>query len=376
MAGIKLKSDTPLFVAAGLLVCSSLVMVYTASAATADQTYHILTKQLMWVALGVPILVLTMRIDYRHYNQPLLIRVAVAGTILALAAVLFTSKIGGSSRWFNLGGASIQPSEFAKLALILFTAATLEQRMARINEIRYSLLPLGLVLGAVAFLIFREPDYGTMAAVCAIVLAMVFAAGLSYRHVAVAALLGVPALAVALILEPYRMKRLVVFFNDPFKDRFGVGFQPIQSMIAVATGGVTGRGLGLSTQRFGFLPDPNTDFIYAVICEEQGLIGATVILACFCVIAWRGLRIANRAPDAFGSLLAIGVTVMITLQAFANMSIVLSLLPNKGISLPFVSYGGSSMLTCLIGLGILLNVSNHAQRGSAASVVSMGRNKA
>lgn len=367
MAGIKLKSDTPLFVAAALLVCSSLVMVYTASAAGADQTYHILTKQVMWVALGVPILVLAMRFDYRHYNQPFLINVAVGAVILALAAVLFTSKIGGSSRWFSLGGASIQPSEFAKLVLILFTASMLEQRLARINEIRYSLLPLALVLGAMAFLIFREPDYGTMAALCAIVAAMVFAAGLSYRHLAGAALVGIPALALGLILEPYRLKRLLVFLDDPFKDRFGVGFQPIQSMIAVATGGVTGRGLGLSTQRFGFLPDPNTDFIYAVICEEQGLIGATVILACFCVIAWRGLRIANRAPDAFGSLLAIGVTVMITLQAFANMSIVLNLLPNKGIPLPFVSYGGSSMLTCLLGLGILLNVSHHGQRAPAAT---------
>jgi cell division protein FtsW len=368
MAGLKRKLDTPLFIAAALLVCSSLVMVYAASApgkTGSDETHQFL-KQLMWVALAVPTLLLTMRLDYRHYNQPFLINFAVAGTILALGAVLFTPKIGGGSRWFSLGGASIQPSEFAKLAAILFTAATLEQRMARIDELRYSLLPLALVLGVMGFLIYREPDFGTTAALSAIVVAMVFAAGLSYRYLAGVALVGLPLLSILMVAEHYRQERLKIFL-DPWSEPLGRGFQPIQSMVAVATGGLAGRGLGMSQQRLGYLPAPNTDFIYAVISEEQGLIGATAILACFCVIAWRGLRIANRAPDAFGSMLAIGLTVMISLQAFANMSIVLNLLPNKGIPLPFVSYGGSSMLTCLVGVGILLNISQQGQRGSTAA---------
>ena len=362
MAGIKIKSDTPLFLAAGLLVCSSVVMVYAASATSGG----VLTKQLMWVALGLPTLVLTMRFDYRHYDQPFLINSGVAVALVGLAAVLCMPAIGGSKRWFSLGQVSIQPSEFAKLVLVIFTASTLTRHISHINEIRRSLLPVVIVLGLMSLLIFKEPDFGTCAALCAIAGAMVFAAGLAYRHLAGAALAGIPLLTAAMLLEPYRVKRLLAFL-DPWKDPTGAGFQPIQSMIAVATGGLTGRGLGMSDQRLGYLPAPSTDFIYAVISEEMGLIGATVILACFCVIAWRGLRIANRAPDPFGSLLALGVTVMIALQAFANMSIVVNLLPNKGVTLPFVSSGGSSLLTCLIGLGILLNVSQHAQRGSAAT---------
>jgi cell division protein FtsW len=188
---------------------------------------------------------------------------------------------------------------------------------------------------------------------------MIFAAGISYRYIAAIAVLALPALFILIYTSEYRMRRVQAFV-DPWSDPLGKGYQVIQSMIAVAVGGVSGRGLMDGVQKLFYLPEPHNDFIYAVISEELGLIGAMLVLACFCVIAWRGMRTALRAPDRFGAFLAIGLTTMIAFQAFFNISVVLGLLPTKGIPLPFVSYGGSSLLINLIGMGILLNVSQHA----------------
>jgi cell division protein FtsW len=358
-----LKSDKLLFTAALLLLCTSVVMVYSASAMIAQDKYQLpywfLVKQTTWAILGVSLMGVAMRIDYRHYREPVVIWTALGVVGLALVAVLFGHPVNGARRWLGIGGAGVQPSEAAKLAAILFTAAILERRMDRIAEPRHALLPVAVVAGAFTVLIVAEPDYGTAVCLLVIVAAMVFAAGLSYRHIATLAAMALPVLAFALWSAPYRRARLLAFL-DPWGDPLGQGFQIIQSLIAVGTGGVFGRGLMGGVQKLFYLPYPHTDFIYAVIGEELGLVGATTILLCFAVITWRGLRAAVRAPDRFGALLAVGLTTMVAFQAFVNISVVLGLMPTKGIPLPFVSAGGSSLLISAMGMGVLLNVSQHS----------------
>jgi cell division protein FtsW len=364
----KLKSDRLLFLTTVSLVAASVVMVYSASNVLAMVKYQqpnlFLTKQAMFATLGLAAMAIAMRIDYQLYRHPRVIWTVVGCTVLALVAVLIVGpRINGTRRWFALGGIGIQPSELAKLAVILFTAAVLERRMERINDVKYALGPIALVLTVTLGLILLQPDFGSTVAVLAIVVVMIFAAGLSFKYFAGIAALLVPAFAVIAILEPYRIRRLLAFWN-PWEDQRGDGFQVVQSLIAVGTGGVTGRGLGYSVQKLFYLPYPHTDFIYAVAAEELGLIGATLILVSFCIITWRGLRIVSRAPDGFGSFLALGLTTMIAVQAFYNMTMVVGLLPIKGIPLPFVSAGGSSLIVSLAGMGVLLNIS---QRASATT---------
>ena len=366
----KLQSDKWLFLAALALICASVVMVYSASALVAlerfQQPYLFVTKQLMWACMGIAVLSIVMRIDYRTYKNDKLIWAMLGVVALMLVAVLFSRPINGTRRWFGVGGFGIQPSELAKLAAIFFTALVLERRRHRINEISYSLLPIGVVVGGLVGLILLAPDFGTAVSLLAVVGVMVFAAGFSYRYLGGALLLALPALYVILMQADYRRRRLLTFM-DPWADPLGDGFQIIQSLIAVGTGGVFGKGLMSGVQKLFYLPEPFTDFIFAVISEETGLIGASMVVLCFCVIAWRGLRTAMRAPDSFGAYLALGITMMLVLQAFMNISVVLGLVPTKGIPLPLVSNGGSSMLMNLLAVGVLLNISQHQQMETGAA---------
>ena len=360
----KLKSDKWLFTATLVLVCASLVMVYSASAAIGMEQYHqqpayFLVKQAMFALIGLVLMPVLMRIDYRQYRQPVVIWTAVALLVIALVAVLFGPRINGARRWFGLFGVGVQPSEFSKLVVIVFVAALLERRMDRIDDLKYSLLPIAIGLGGIVGLIMLEPDLGTALSIILIVGAMIFAAGINYRYILGLLLVSLPAAYIVLMSADYRRRRMMVFLN-PWDDPLGDGFQVIQSIISVGTGGIFGRGLMAGVQKLFYLPYPHTDFIYSVIGEELGLLGSTLVLACFCVIAWRGLRTAMRAPDRFGAFLALGVTAMLTIQAFFNMSVTLGLLPTKGIPLPFVSFGGSSLLVSMIAMGVLLNVSQHA----------------
>jgi cell division protein FtsW len=371
----KLKSDKLLFTATLLLVCTSVVMVYSASAVIATERfqapYLFLFKQAAWVLIGLSLVPIVMRIDYRCYRQPMVVWSAIGVTAAALVIVLFVPPVNGASRWLSVGPLGIQPSELAKLAVIIFTAALLERRMDRIDDVGYSLLPIGLVTGVIVGLIVIEPDLGTAVSVMVIASAMIFTAGISYRYVVGLALVSLPAFYVVVMASEYRRQRVFAFL-DPWGDPLGYGYQMIQSMIAVGTGGIFGRGLMGGVQKLFYLPEPHNDFIYAVIAEELGLIGATTVLACFCVITWRGLRTAARAPDRFGAFLAIGLTVMIAFQALFNISVVLGLAPTKGIPLPFVSAGGSSLLISLLGMAVLLNVS---QQASSSHVVTMAMAK-
>jgi cell division protein FtsW len=366
----KLKSDKLLFTATLLLVCTSVVMVYSASAMIAlekyQQPYLFLFKQATWALVGLCLVPIVMRIDYHSYREPRVIWSGLAIATVALIAVLFGQPKNGATRWLDIGPLGVQPSELAKLAIIVFTAALLERRMERIDEVGYSLFPIGVVVGLVVGLIVLEPDLGTAVTVLTICAVMVFAAGLSSSYIAGLGLASIAALYFLVIASDYRWKRIEGFL-DPWSDPLGTGYQMVQSMIAVGSGGIVGRGLMAGVQKLFFLPEPHNDFIYAVIAEELGLIGATIVLACFCVIGWRGLRTAVRAPDRFGAFLAIGLTVMILFQAFFNISVVVALVPPKGIPLPFVSAGGSSLLINMIGMAMLLNVSQHV---SSSHVVS------
>jgi cell division protein FtsW len=345
-----------------LLVCASIVMVYSASAVVAlerfDQPYFFLNKQALWAVLGLAVLAITMRIDYRTYRNDAFVWGMIAFVAVLLVAVMFSAPVNGTRRWFNLGGLGIQPSELAKIAAIFFTALILERRMHRIDEVQYSLLPIFIVAGGMFGLIVLEPDYGTAISLLLIVGLMVFAAGLNYRYLIGTALVVLPVLWVVLMSADYRRRRLLAFWN-PEADPLGDGFQVLQSLIAVGTGHVFGKGLMGGVQKLFYLPEPHTDFIYAVIAEELGLIGATAVLVCFCVIAWRGARIALRAEDSFGAFVALGLTAMVAVQALVNISVVLGLMPTKGIPLPLVSAGGSSLLINLLGMGVLLNISQH-----------------
>lgn len=359
----KLKSDKLLFLSILLLTCTSVVMVYSASALLAmdryDQPYFFLSRQAVWIVLGMALLLVASQVDYRRLRHPFVVWTVLGLTLAALIAVLFAPPINGTRRWLGIAGLGVQPSEFSKLAVILFSAAVLERRMHRIDDIGYSLPPIVFVSGLIGGLILLQPDFGTTLVLMLIVGAIVFAAGLSYQYLVSVGAALLPLLYLVLTSAEYRRRRMLAFL-DPWEDPFGDGFQIIQAQIAVGSGGLFGQGLMAGVQKLFYLPYPHTDFIYAVIAEETGLIGASIILLCFCVIVLRGFRVAALAPDRFGALLAAGLTTMVALQAFVNISVVLGLLPTTGIPLPLVSAGGSSLLVSLVGMGVLLNISQHA----------------
>jgi len=286
----KLKSDKVLFITALLLVCTSIVMVYSASAVIAlkeeNDSYHYVTRQAMFAVVGIAALAVAMRVDYRAYRNEKFIYGVLGGVGVMLVAVLFASPINGAQRWLSLGGISLQPSEFAKIACVLLTALVLERRMHRINEPRYALLPIALVVGGIVTLIVKQPDLGTAAALMLIVAVMVFGAGLSYRYVAGAAIVALPLLYILMMSAEYRVRRIMAFL-DPEADLRGAGYQAYQSILAVGSGGIFGRGLNEGLQKLFYLPEPHNDFLFAVIGEELGLMGASCVLVCCAVIGWR-----------------------------------------------------------------------------------------
>jgi cell division protein FtsW len=359
-----LKSDKTLFMLTMLLVGTSLVMVYSASYAKAkdDQLgeYYYLYRQTAWAVLGFAGLWCAMHVNYRTYRRAEVVWLFLGVALAMLFAVLLVGPpINGTRRWFSLGYISFQPSELAKLVSVIFTAALLDRRMHRIRDVGATILPIVVAVLAMVTLVLAGKDFGTSAVIIGVVLMMLFAAGLTYRHLAVAFVPLSIAATLLVTFYSYRMNRVLAFL-DPWKYSADEGYQVTQSMMAVASGGLLGAGLMNGRQKLLYLPEPHTDFIFAVIAEEFGLVGTTLVVLCFAVIVWRGLRVALVAPDRFGSLLALGITMIIGLQGLVNISVALSLLPTKGIALPFVSSGGSSLLVSMISMGILLNISQHA----------------
>jgi cell division protein FtsW len=343
------------------------VMVFSASAMTAQQwhgnAYYFLLRQLLWFAIGIAGMFWLMNTDYRKLRQPRVIFTALGVTLVLLIAVFFLDRSHATHRWVRVGPLSLQPSEIAKLVVIFYLAWFLESRRAPrgpgVNNFTHTLLPAAGAVLLMGVLVYKEPDMGTACMIVFIATVMLFAAGLSYRYILGAAIAAIPLIYLAIASTPYRLERLKTFLS-PGADPQGHGFQLAQSLIAIGSGGFTGVGLMESRQKLFFLPDAHTDFIFSIICEEAGFIGAVIVLALFALYGWRGLVAAMKAPDAFGKFLAIGVTTMVTGQALINLSVALGLLPTKGIPLPFVSYGGSSLLLMLLATGVLLNISQHA----------------
>jgi cell division protein FtsW len=300
-----------------------------------------------------------MQVDYRHYRHPAVVFSLLSAVVALLLLAYFLPATANTHRWIRFGAFSFQPAELAKLAVVVFMAYFLERRRDSIDDIRFTLVPVGLVTLLVCGLIVMQPDLGTAVAIAGVVGLLLFAAGLNLRWVGAAAALSGVAFYLLVYQVPWRRERLFAFL-DPWSDPLDSGFQIIQSLTSVGSGGIAGVGLMEGHQKLFYLPEPHTDFIFAVVGEELGLVGTTIVLGLFGVFLWRGLRTALRAPDPLGMHLALGLTMMVTLQAFLNMSVVLGLLPTKGIPLPFLSYGGSSFLIMLAAVGILMNVS---QRG-------------
>jgi cell division protein FtsW len=359
----KLYPDKWLFAATVGLALFGVVMVYSASAVMAQrengtQFYYVI-KQGIWTTIGFVAMLVAMQFDYTRLKDRRIVYGLLILTVLMLVAVFAFPPINGARRWIKLSKFSIQPSELSKLTLAIFLAYFLEKRAGEERSFWFTFVPCAVVTGVLAVLIVAEPDLGTALMLVVVFAVLVYTAGARLAHLglfAMPALLGVAGL---LIFVPFRARRMIMFL-DPWADPQGSGFQVVQSLIAIGSGGPNGLGFAQGKQKMLFLPFAHSDFIFAVVGEELGLIGTLTILLVFGLFMWRGIRTALLAPDRFGMLLSLGLVTGIVIQALFNMSVVLSLVPTKGIPLPFISYGGSSLVPTLAAVGILLNISQHA----------------
>jgi len=353
-----------LFGVAVILLSAGVVMVYSASAIVAAERfqdpYFFLKKQVFWALLGALALWGALRFDYRRLEGWMLPALLVAGVLLVLVLVPpFGVTINGTRRWIRLGPVSFQPAELAKLALVIYLAAFFARKRDEIGDFRRGVLPPLAVAGTLAALVFAQPDLGTCLTLVALTFGLLFLAGGRVRHLLIVVAPALPLLALAIWAAPYRLRRITAFV-DPWADPRGSGFQIIQSWLALGNGGLVGQGVGASKQKLFYLPESHTDFIFAIIGEELGFVGAASIVLLFVVFAWRGLRIGLRAPDPFGTYLALGITVLVATQTVVNLGVVTGLLPTKGLPLPFISFGGSALLVTMLSTGVLLNISQHA----------------
>jgi cell division protein FtsW len=359
----KLAPDKWLFAATVGLALFGVVMVYSASAIVAQrengsQFYYVI-KQGVWVAIGFVVMLLAMQFNYQQLKSRRIVYGLLVLTTLMLLAVFAFSKVNGAHRWIKFDHFSVQPSEISKLTLAIFLAYFLEKRAGEEGDFWRTFVPCGLTAAWLAVLVVVEPDFGTALMLILIFVVVIYTAGARLAHLAMAA---APAILVAsglLLFVPWRMKRLITFLN-PWADQQGSGFQVVQSLIAIGSGGPNGLGFAQGKQKMLFLPFAHSDFIFAVIGEELGLVGALAVVAIFALFLWRGVRTSLLAPDRFGMLLSLGIVTSIVTQALFNISVVLSLVPTKGIPLPFISYGGSSLVPTLAAVGVLLNISQYA----------------
>jgi cell division protein FtsW len=348
-----------------------LVMVLSASSVEALSqhlsSWYYFERQAMWVGLGAVALAVTMRIDYHRWRRWAALAMAVSMILLLAVLVPHVGvSVGGSSRWLGFGQFRLQPSELVKLTFVVYLADVLARRRERSGEVRSVLGAVGMVFGPAALLIFIQPDMGTTLVLTAIAFGVLWASGLPGLTLAKMAGLGLGLAFIAGMAEPYRKARLLSFLH-PWADRATSGYQVVQSMVGLASGGLFGVGLGASKAKWGFLPNAYTDFIFSVISEELGLIGAVFVVALFTTFAVVGLRCSRRAPDNFGGLMAVGIVVWITAQAVLNIGAVIGLLPVTGVPLPFVSFGGSSLVILMAAIGILLNIASQERANASES---------
>lgn len=361
------QPDFILFLAVMGLVTLGIIMVYSASQYMAadsaiNDSFYFLKKQCLWAVIGTAVMFFMMKLDLGFLQK-----LAWPGLIAAVVLLVLV-KLGagvsslGAERTISLGPIHFQPSEFAKLALILFFAYNMSRMGNRTATFRYGFLPQIAVCGLLTGLIMLQPDLGTSVALVGIAFLMMMAGGVKYRYLFSMVILGVVLVVVAIWLEPFRMARFTAFLN-PWADAQGYGFQTVQSLIAIGSGGITGMGLGNGSSKWYYLPEVHTDFIFALIGEELGLIGTIFTVFLFAVFVWRGVRIAMHSEDSFQSLLALGLTAMIGVQTLINVFVATGMMPVTGIALPFISYGGSSLMFTMMAVGVLLNLSTRLPKG-------------
>jgi cell division protein FtsW len=344
-----------------VLVLVGIVMVFSSSAVYAmekhNDSYYFLKRQAVWCLLGTGALFVTKNLDYhklQRHTYPIML-----ATFLLLLALMFpqiSKEVGGARRWLTLGGFSFQPSELAKFTLVLFIAKSLVKRADKLRSFAYGYLPNLIILGFFFIPILFQPDFGTAMIICMVTFTMLFVAGLRKKFLFLSVLALIPFMATAIMSAEYRTRRIIAFL-DPWKDPSDAGFQAIQSFYAFGRGGYWGTGLGASHQKLFYLPEAHTDFIFSVIGEELGFIGTIAIILLFSILIWRGFVTACRAKDPFGTHLATGLTLLIGFQAFINLGVAVGILPTKGLTLPLISMGGSSMLITMLSIGVLLNIS-------------------
>jgi cell division protein FtsW len=355
--------DTALFAVVATLVGIGLVMVFSASSATAyaehgDIAYYV-KRQLVWLAIGLVAAFAVYRMDLGRLKRaaPLLLLVAIAGLVLVFVPHVGVG-VNGGRRWVGVSALTFEPSEFAKLALVIYLSAVLATRGERITSLVRGLFPLCVPVVIMAMLVLKEPDMGTASLLVFVAFAMFFAAGARVSHLIAILMVTAPVAVLTVIASPYRRARIFAFL-DPWKDPQNTGFHIVQSLLALGSGGIFGMGLGASRAKFFYLPEQYTDFIFSILGEELGLIGALAVVALFVAFAYRAIKIALAAPDRFGFFIAIGCTATIVIQAFINIGVVTSSWPVTGVPLPFISFGGSSLVVNLIAVALIANVGRH-----------------
>lgn len=347
------------------LLLIGIIMVYSASAIWAsykfDDSFYFAKRQILFAGIGIMAMFIVANISYptwRKYAKPILLCCFILLIVVLIPGIGLVR--GGARSWIGIGAFSIQPAEFMKLGLIIFLATYLAEKQRLIQSLKQGFLPLLLLIFTAFGLIMLQPDLGTGMVVVLSCFIMLFVAGAKLNHFLGLALLGIAGFVALILSAPYRIDRITAFLN-PWEDPLGNGFQIIQSLYAIGPGGLLGMGLGQSLQKFFYLPEPHNDFIFAILAEELGFIGGMILLGLFFLLLWRGIRIGLAAPDKFGMLLGLGITTMISLQAMINISVVIGLIPVTGITLPFLSYGGSSLTLTLASIGILINISRFSQ---------------
>jgi len=366
---VKAGCDQPLIVVVLILLAIGWIMVYSSSAVMADMTYHdsfkFLKKQLLFTVLGLIAMMVVIRIDYRILETcayPLLILSIIPLVVVLIPGLGVSHQVGVARRWLVTPWFTAQPSEFAKLTLGIFIAYSLTKKGDKIRQFTFGFLPVIVISSIMIFLVVMEPDVGTAIFMGALTMVVLFIGGTRLSHIVSVPILAAPALYFLITHFHYSYQRILAFLN-PWRDVQGIGFQIIQSFVALGSGGLWGVGLGDGRQKLFFLPAAHTDFILAILGEEIGFIGMAGVILMFVVLIWRGVVIAVRTENPFGAYLAMAITSMIGLQVIINMGVVVGLLPTKGLTLPFISYGGTSLVTNLIAVGILLNISAEGGRG-------------
>ncbi|WII39343.1 stage V sporulation protein E [Paenibacillus thiaminolyticus] len=347
------------------LLAIGIVMVYSAGAIIAFHDYgdsfYFVKRQLLFAVLGLAAMFVTMNTDYRIWSRYAKVGLLICFGLLIIVLIPGIGDVrGGARSWLGIGSFGIQPSEFMKLGMIIFLAKTLSDEQTRIERFMTGLLPPLGVMATACGLIMLQPDLGTGTVMMGASLLLIFTGGAQIKHLASLALVGVAGFVGLILAAPYRLQRITAFL-DPWQDPLGAGYQAIQSLYAIGPGGLVGLGLGASRQKYNYVPEPQTDFIFSILAEELGFIGGVTVLMLFLILVWRGMRAAMTAPDTFGSLLAVGIVGIVAVQVLINIGVVIGLMPVTGITLPLISYGGSSLTLMLTSLGILLNISRYAR---------------